>query len=189
MAERQALKPRFAGILIATVAGGAAIAHPHKDVDQQVLLSVGTGKISVQIRIAPSYNDGAAIFAHIDTDGDGVISAPEGRGFGLEVISSSVLNVDGVRFEFGEPRVSVPEIEWLSAGLGLIEVDATAAVNLTARSHHSVDFEISYQELAHEWFLQPFYYPDLMRLLPSQAIERSPSGDRVEILLWAKGVW
>jgi hypothetical protein len=183
MDKHPALISRFTRLLLACVAAGSADAHPHKDIDQQVLLSVGTGEVTVQIRIAPSYVDGAAIFAHIDADGDGVVSQSEARDFGSDVISNAALTVDGQRFQFNLPRVAVPALEWVSAGLGLIEVDATAAVNLTASLPHRVDFQIAYDDLAHEWFIQPFYYSDLMRLLPSQSFERSFSGDSVEIAL------
>ena len=40
----------------------------------------------------------------------------------------------------------------VSAGFGLIEVDAVA----------SIDFEISYGEISHDWFIQPFYLTELM---------------------------
>lgn len=180
---------RFAGALLTGAAVGAAVAatvgtaaaHPHKDIDQQVLLSVGPGEVIVQVRIAPSFTEGAAIFAHIDADGDGAVSESEADAFGADVIANAALKVDGRRFPFNAPRVSVPALEWVAAGLGLIEVDATAAVNLTAVERHRVDFEISYADLAHEWFVQPFYFPELMSALPSQSIERSAAGNRVRI--------
>jgi hypothetical protein len=183
MDQRRALIPRFAALLLGGAAVGLAAAHPHKDIDQQVLVSVGTGEVIVQIRIAPSFTDGAAIFAHIDTDGDGAVSESEAAAFGADVIADALLKVDGRNFDFSAPRVSVPELEWVSAGLGLIEVDATAAVNLTAVAPHRVDFEISYNDLAHEWFIQPFYYPELLSALPTQSIERSESRSRVRIAL------
>lgn len=181
MDQRPPLIPRLAGLLLAGASVGTAAAHPHEDIDQQVLLSVGTDEVIVQIRIAPSYTDGAAIFAHIDTDADGAISESEADAFGADVIASAALKVDGRRFAFNAPRVSVPALEWVAAGIGLIEVDATAAVNLTAVARHRVDFEISYEDLAHEWFVQPFYFPELISALPSQSIERSASGNRVRI--------
>ena len=183
MDQRPALRSRFAGSLLACAAVGTAAAHPHQDIDQQVLLSVGTGEVTIQIRIAPSFTDGAAIFAHIDTDADGAISESEADAFGAEVIANAALKVDGRRFAFNAPRVAVPALEWVAAGVGLIEVDATAAINLTAVERHRVDFEISYDDLAHEWFVQPFYFPELMSALPSQAVERSSSGSHVRIAL------
>ena len=171
----------FAVVAVVAFAIGSAVAHPHEDIDQQVLLSVGTGEVIVQIRISPSFTEGAAIFAHIDADADGAISEAEAEAFGAAVIADAALEVDGRRFDFNTPRVSVPALEWVAAGLGLIEVDATAAVNLTAAERHRVDFEILYEDLAHEWFVQPFYFPELMSALPQQSIERSAAGNRVRI--------
>ena len=99
MDQRPALRSRFAGSLLLggaisaalCAAVGTADAHPHQDIDQQVLLSVGTGEVTVQIRIAPSFTEGAAIFAHIDTDGDGVASESETRAFGRDVIAGAAL--------------------------------------------------------------------------------------------------
>ena len=65
----------------------------------------------------------------------------------------------------------------VSAGFGLIEVDAVA----------SIDFEISYGEISHDWFIQPFYLTELMLSRPYQAIERSSSGERIRVRLWAEG--
>lgn len=174
---------RYAGLLLACVVAGAVRAHPHENIDQQVLLSVGAGEVIVQIRIAPSYIDGAAIFAHIDADGDGVVSVSEAEEFGSDVMARATLSVDGRRFDFNAPKVSIPAREWVSAGVGLIEVDATAAINIASLSRHRIDFRIGYDEFAHDWFIQPFYYPELMHALPEQSIGRSSSGDRVEIAL------
>jgi hypothetical protein len=183
MDQRQALMRRFTGLLLTCTAVGTAGAHPHEDIDQQVLLSVGTGEVTVQVRIAPSFIDGAAIFAHIDTNGDGEVSDAEAKAFGSDVIARAALRVDGQVFEFNAPRVSVPALKWVSAGFGVIEVDATAAVKLMAVARHRVDFEISYGDLAHEWFIQPFYYRDLVSKLSSQSFERLSSGNRVVISL------
>lgn len=183
MDQRRALIVRVTGLLLACVAFGSVQAHPHKDIDQQVLLSVGPGAVTAQVRIAPSYTDGAAIFAHIDADGDGKVSASEAAAFGSAVMARASLRVDGLRFEFKSPHVAVPDREWVAAGLGLIEIDATAAINLTARAPHKVDFAMAYDELAHDWFIQPFYYPDLLSALPAQAIERSAAGNSVAIAL------
>ena len=174
---------RFAGLLPACVVAGATWAHPHEDIDQQVLLSVGTGEVIVQIRIAPSYLDGAAIFAHIDADGDGLVSVSEAEDFGSDVMAHATLSVDGRRFDFDAPEVSVPAREWVAAGVGLIEIDAAAAINIAAPSRHRVVFGMGYDDFAHDWFIQPFYYRELMLALPEQSIGRSSSGDRIEIAL------
>ena len=173
---------RVLGLFLACAAFTAAHGHPHEDVDQQVLLSVGTGEVVVQIRIAPSYTEGAAIFAHIDTDGDGAVSEAEAAAFGSAVIGQSALTVDGMGFRFNTPKVSVPDREWVSAGFGLIEIDTTAPINLTSAARHRLEFEIWYGELAHDWFIQPFYFPELTGIFPSQSIGRSSSGRQVRIL-------
>ena len=166
---------------------GVATAHPHKDVEQQALVSVGLDVVSLEVRIVPSFEEGAAIFAHIDSDANGVVSADEAAKFGAEVIEKTVLKVDGWRIAFSSPRVAVPTSEWVAAGLGVIEVDADAAFDFTSTPDHSVAFEIAYENLAHTWFVQPFFYADLMATMSLQSLERAVAGSRVEILFSPKG--
>ena len=168
-------------MLLACSATGAAIAHPHKDVDQQVHLAIGASEVIVQVRIAPSFVDGAAIFALIDVDSDGIVSETEASRFGFMVISSATLRLDGARVDLGMPEVSVPTQGSASAGFGLIEVAAVAAIDVADRAAHEIDFEISYGDISHEWFIQPFYFPELTAARTVPIIERSSSGERITV--------
>jgi hypothetical protein len=50
-------------------------------------------------------------------------------------------------------RIVPSLVEEMSAGLGMIEIAATASFTLARASDHRVTFEISYDELSHDWRL------------------------------------
>lgn len=68
---------------------GPLAAHPHTKVEQQAILSIGLERAAIRIRILPSYDEGAEIFAHIDLDGDGKVPEAEVLHFAEEVASET----------------------------------------------------------------------------------------------------
>ena len=158
-------------------------AHPHSYVDQQVQLSMGLDVIDVTMIIVPSAEEGAAIFAHLDSGADGILSPQEATDFGAALINGMRLEVDGQVVGLSEPVAEVAEAEEIRAGTGAIRVKATAPVSLAPDSAHQVVFDVTYGEFSHEWFVQPFYHPDLIKAFENPALERSPEGDQVIVWL------
>ena len=160
-------------------------AHPHSYVDQQVQLSLGLDVLDATFVIVPSAEEGEAIFAHLDTDADGTISPRETSDFGAAVLDGTRLEVDRQAVELSEPVVDVAEAEEIRAGTGAITVTASAPLDLAPDSAHQVVFEVTYGEFSHEWFVQPFYYPDFVQAFEIPVLERSPEGQQVVIQLSA----
>lgn len=159
----------------------AAAAHPHSYTDQQVQLSVGLEVVDVTVVIVPSAGDGAAIFSHIDRDGDGAVSEEEARAFGADVLASAELSVDGWGFAFAEAGVTIPSAEDVTEGTGAIIVKASTPISLSEAETHRVDFGIGYGELSHDWFVQPFFHPDLVQKTSSRSVDRTKAGGKVVI--------
>jgi len=170
-----------AAALVAAGTTSVASAHPHENVDQQVHLAIGSDRVVAQVRIAPSYTDGAAIFARIDIDGDGVVSEAEATRFGVDVITDAALSLNGTAVRLRMGAVSVPTRDMAAAGFGVIEIEAVAAIRVADDSTQEIGFEIAYAEIAHDWFIQPFYFAELMTARAVPAIERVPSGDRITV--------
>jgi len=136
---------------------GTAGAHPHSYVDQQALVSVGSNSVDVTIRIVPSFDNGAAIFAGIDADGNGVVSQGEAAEFAATVIAKARL-----------------------------EVDASTRFTLSNVGEHQVAFEIAYYDFSHDWQVQPFFYTDFAATMTLPTMARSDAGNQVGILFFSR---
>lgn len=168
----------FAAALAVPVAAGA---HPHRYIDQQVQLSIGLEAVEITVVIVPSIQDGAAILSHIDGDGDGVVSSKEAQAFGADVLAAAELTVDGRAFVFAHADVAVPDAEEVAKGTTPITVNASTQVRLAEREAHRVDFGISYGAFSHTWFVQPFFYPDLLENPPSPSVDGTGGEGKVVI--------
>lgn len=160
---------------------GTAEAHPHSYVDQQAMISVGLDAVVLTVRIVPSFEDGAAIFALIDADGNGVVSDREAAVFGAAVVKRAELEIDGRRFALRAATSTVPSKDRVSTGFGMIEVEAVAPIALGSGSDHRLAFSIGYQEFAHDWLIQPFFYRSFVDATSMRRVERTQSGNRVAI--------
>lgn len=159
---------------------GMAGAHPHSYVDQQALIFVGLDALDLTIRIVPSFEDGAAIFAHIDSDGNGFVSDREAATFGAAVVAKAKLEVDGRKVTLLNSITTVPSMQRVAAGGGVIEVEAQASFALGIGGEHRLVFGIAYEDLSHDWFIQPFFYRGLVEA-SSPVVERTDASNRVGI--------
>jgi len=168
---------RFAFIVCLLACLETAGAHPHNYVDQQALLSVGANTVDVNIRIVPSFENGAAIFAAIDADGNGVVSQAEAAAFAAAVVANTSLEVDGNSIALQNATATVPYIDKVAAGFGIIEVDASAWFALSGVGEHQIAFAISYDDFSHDWQVQPFFYTDFAETISAQTVARSATGN------------
>ncbi|WP_265516897.1 DUF1007 family protein [Nitratireductor luteus] len=159
----------------------AAAAHPHSYTDQQVQLSVGLEVADVTLVVVPSAGDGAAIFSHIDLDGDGAVSDEEAQAFGADVLATTELTVDGRAFALTDAAVAVPSAEEAAEGMGAFVVKASTPISLSEAKAHRVDFGISYGAFSHDWFVQPFFHPDLVEKTSSRSVDRTEADGKVVI--------
>jgi hypothetical protein len=97
-------------------------------------------------------------------------------------MATSRLEVDGQVVRFDEARATVPDLDEMSAGVGMIEIAATASFALARARDHRVTFQISYDELSHDWQLQPFFSTDFVERTSSRTVDRGGAPDRVSIL-------
>ncbi len=170
---------RGLAMLLALVAGMPALAHPHLYVDQQVRLSLGLSSAEAVLTIVPSVEDGAAIFDYIDADANGKIDAAETAGFGQQVTAAIRLIVDGTSIPFAITGTTLADRALLAAGAGRIELQATAEFALSGPGPHDVEFAVWFYAFDHDWFVQPFYFPDLVEAAGYPDFTRSEDGSRV----------
>lgn len=134
-------------------------AHPHSAVDQQAALFIGLDQVSLPLRIVPSHDDGTAILAHLDPDGDAQISESEARQFARSLLDQTRLVVDGSEMRLGLGRVAVPDARLVSSAQGVIEVSAQAPFAKLGDTTHQLGFMIDFDALSPRWFTQPFLLP------------------------------
>ena len=162
---------------------GPVAAHPHTKVEQQAMLSIGLDRASLSIRIVPSYDEGAAILAYIDKNEDGVISQAEETLFGQAVLSQTRLTVDRSEVALSGLSVAIPDAAEIASGSGIIEINAEARYQKLTGQAHSIALTVSYEDLSHDWFVQPFFYKDLHNSYPEMEVSRSNDRLHTEIIL------
>ena len=156
---------------IAALAAAPLAAHPHKDVDQQVALTVAPDHVDMAITIVPSYVSGADIFDMIDRDQDGTVSDTEAHHFANDVLQTAVLTDGTTAQVWGQITASVPDRDTMAAGGGQIIIAASTDANLTTAT--PVQFVIGYTEISHDWFVQPWLNP------ADFPTDQQPSIDRI----------
>lgn len=174
---------RWFQVLVITVLWcKTAYAHPHDDVVQQALLSIGMDKVILSVRIVPSHDEGAAIYAHIDTNKDGVVSTNESNAFAMAVFSKMKLSIDGKPSALKVKSTDVPNYGYVAAGLGVIEIKGNAKIAMAADKKHKLIFETHYEMFTQEWLIQPFFYANLNNSFSGKEIQRSETGKYVEVM-------
>lgn len=158
---------------------GGVLAHPHCYVDQQVALTVAPDRIVMRAVIAPSTTDGAAIFDHVDLDGDGKVSAEEGQGFAASLLAATRLEVGGGTLNLTVEAVTIAPRNLIAVGAG--SLDVTAKATIPEGMPPNVDFAIDYADFGAGWFVQPYYAPDLIGQYPDVTLSRSAADASIRI--------
>lgn len=174
-------------LLIALCSGFSSMAHPHNNVAQHVLLSMYPEKTVVKIRIVPSREEGHSVYSHIDADKNGKISTKEAEQFGREVIREATLVVNGRKVAITKPKVTIPSLEKLNRGFGLIEVVSEASLKFEDGVDSKIVFEMAYQKIAHVWFVQPFLSTELIDGRKPESVSRTKQGRKLEMIL--RSLW
>lgn len=103
-------------------------AFPHRldEYLEATIFSVEKDHIYVWMRLAPGVAVFPAVFASIDTDGDGVISEIEQRAYADNVLGDISLVIDGHSLKPHLMSMNFPEIERLKDGMGEIQIEFVA---------------------------------------------------------------
>src|SRR2546426_1892318 len=112
--------------------GLATSVHGHRldEYLQATIISVERDRVHASMRLIPGVAVFPAVFASIDTNGDGFISQVEQRSYAERVLRELSLMIDGKRLEPTLISVRFPEVEQLKKGLGEIQIELTAQLPL-----------------------------------------------------------
>src|SRR5208283_6201382 len=104
----------------------SAGAHRVDEYLQATRLSIDLERVDLEIDLTAGAAMASKVFAWIDTNRDGEISAAEGEAYALEMLRSIVLIVDGRPVRIALVDTSFPKFRDMSLGVGTIRLRATA---------------------------------------------------------------
>jgi hypothetical protein len=139
------MKMRLAAASLMLLSFGLrASAHRLDEYLQATTISLEKNLIQAEIRLTPGVSVFPFVLTTIDTNGDGVISAGEQRGYAERVLADLSLSLDGERLKLHLVSTQFPEKNAMKEGLGAIRIDFAADVRRAAREHKLV-FENHHQ--------------------------------------------
>ena len=126
-------------VTLFVVLTGAAPASAHRldEYLQAMRVDVRPEGIVLELDLTPGANIAADVLAAIDPDGDGTIDRTEADAYVTTVLRSLDVAVDGERLTVGLVNRTLPSLDDLRAGDGVIRVTATADA-VQSRGRHRV---------------------------------------------------
>jgi hypothetical protein len=117
----------------------AASAHRLDEYLQATRFAVATDHILVKIDLTPGVDVAPAIFALINTDRDGTISAMEGKAYAKRLLDDCVFEVDGQPGRWEIISSLFPSFEDMQEGTGTIRIQARVPWR-AVHGHHVLFF-------------------------------------------------
>jgi hypothetical protein len=134
---------------ILSVFAPAASAHRLDQYLQATRLSLAANQIGVEIDLTPGVDVAQMIFALINTDHDGRISASEGGKYANQIVRETTLEIDGNRSKLALLKYEFPSFQEMSAGEGVIRIFARTiwrgfpgAHRLVYQNNHKADLGV-----------------------------------------------
>lgn len=126
---------RLGSIAILLMFPGAALAHRLDEYLQATRLSLALDRLVLKIDLTPGVEVAPVIFARINTNRDGRISAAEGRAYANQVLNEIVIEMDGRKPHLDLVRSEFPTFEEMRAGVGTIRIEARTTWTLAPGPH------------------------------------------------------
>jgi len=158
------MRSQIASILLVFIFPSTILAHRLDEYLQATRLALAVDRIVVKMDLTPGVDVAPLIFALINTNRDGRISETEARTYANQVLKETVLEVDGKRQHLDLVSSQFPSFQEMSAGTGVIRIEARAAWAGTPGGH--------------SLFYQNHHRPDLGAYLVNALV---PASREVEI--------
>ena len=161
--------------------GTTASAHPHTDVDQQLLITFGVDDAALTYVIVPSIGSGPAFLAMIDSDSDGAISPSEADQFANAITAATSILTNGTQVVATNVFAIMPPVENITSATAPITVKATVDMPFAMSGEHSIVVDVAFDAMSHDWFVQPFYRSDLIDLTGTPELMRQNDTNAISI--------
>jgi hypothetical protein len=123
----------------------SAVAHRLDEYLQATRIAVDADRLDFEFDLTPGVAVASRVIALIDTDGDGRISAAEGRAYASKFLAGAKLKLDGGEMTLRLLGVTMPSKGAMEAGLGMIRIKAAARISGLKPGPHQIRFENSHQ--------------------------------------------
>ena len=137
------MNPSLRNIGLAVVLLGLpriASAHRLDEYLQATRISIAAGRIDAEINLTPGAAVADDVFAAIDRDHSGEISKAEAASYARSFVESLSLDVDGQRHSLTLGSYSMPTLEDMRRGEGVIRLHAMAAIPAAPAGRHHLRF-------------------------------------------------
>lgn len=125
-----------------------ASAHRLDEYLQATLVTIATNSVRLQINLTPGVAVAGKILALIDHDHDGVISSNEAAAYADVVKSALTLRLDRRALKLQLTESFFPPVEELRSGLGIIQLEFSAAPGPITPGPHALAFENRHETLS-----------------------------------------
>jgi hypothetical protein len=129
----------IAGFSIAIVNPRPADAHVLDEYLQATRLAIARERIVLEIDLTAGATVAAEVFARIDGNGDGQVSAHEIETYGKRVLQNLIIEVDGRPYPLRLTRAECPSWPEIRDGDGTIRLEAVGNV-VFAAGHHRIHY-------------------------------------------------
>jgi nickel/cobalt exporter len=134
------MKRLLACCLCAFAFQATAAAHVLDEYVEAAQITLAPNGARVELRLVPGVEVADRIFALIDVDGDGQISAAEEQAYARRVLQDIALEVDGRRAPLALTGVEFPSRREMNEGTGAIRLDLAAEAALSTAGEHQLSF-------------------------------------------------
>lgn len=138
----------LAAFFLLIFARGAS-AHRLDQYLQATRLSLAADQVAIEIDLTPGVDVAQAIFALINTDHDGQISAAEAQKYANQVVRETVLEIDGRPVHLDVMKYEFPSFQEMTAGEGTIRIHArtlwkglSGEHRIIYQNHHKPDLGV-----------------------------------------------
>ena len=140
------LDPRTFGTTAAVVLL-AIDAHAHRldEYLQAARLSLAHDRVALELDLTPGVAIAPDIISMIDRDADLAITPQEAQAYGQEVVSETVVTLNGGRVAMTLDRIEIPPADDLRTGLGTIAVRASGDLVRLAGGRHTLQYQNNHQ--------------------------------------------
>jgi hypothetical protein len=121
------MKRRVASVVLVLAVPLTIFAHRLDEYLQATRLALDVDRIVLKMDLTPGAEIASLIFASINTNHDGQISANEGKVYANQVLQETVLEVDGKRRALELVSSQFPSFREMNEGVGVIRIEAHAA--------------------------------------------------------------
>jgi nickel/cobalt transporter (NicO) family protein len=118
-----------------------AAAHRLDEYLQATRISIESDQVGLEIDLTPGVDVAPMMFALINTDRDGRISAREGRAYANQVLKDLSLELDGRHQQLALVGSHFPSFQEMIAGIGTIRIEARSLVSSAEQGRYLLFYQ------------------------------------------------